>query len=403
MGRSVLSLVQRYRAIDAVRGFALFGVLLVNLYGFGADSLAWDGVLDRVFWQLKHALFESKFWGLFSLLFGISFWLQTRSGVQHWRLLRRYSVLMIFGCCHALLFEGDILMLYAEFGLLLLLLHKCSNRVLVAIAITLLLVFPLGHYWDPDRGFSDTASTVAEARQWLAEDREDSLYSTGSLGELITEHVTYLPEIPWQDYQWPDSGWAVFALFLLGYCFARGGGLERCAGAPEMVLRRGLWLSALGLSAMSIEMWMTHAFGYRVFGDTPSGGVMQLVGDLVFLFGTLLLVAAWFCLVHSFSTRCSHWWLVRALEAVGRMSLSTYLIQTLVFTTLFYSYGLGWAYWLGPVAVTGLAAAIFIFQVLFATLWFSYFAIGPFEWLWRLATDLRRPALRAMPAPDLGH
>ena len=179
MGRSVLSLVQRYRAIDAVRGFALFGVLLVNLYGFGADSLAWDGVLDRVFWQLKHALFESKFWGLFSLLFGISFWLQTRSGVQHWRLLRRYSVLMIFGCCHALLFEGDILMLYAEFGLLLLLLHKCSNRVLVAIAITLLLVFPLGHYWDPDRGFSDTASTVAEARQWLAEDREDSLYSRG--------------------------------------------------------------------------------------------------------------------------------------------------------------------------------------------------------------------------------
>ena len=397
MGRPILNAVQRYREVDALRGFALFGVLLVNLYSFGADSLAWNGSLDRAFWQIKHVLFESKFWGLFSLLFGISFWLQTRIALQPWRLLRRYGALLLFGCCHALFFEGDILMLYAEFGVLLLLMHKCSTRVLVVIATALLLIFPFAHYSTPERGFSDSASTVAEARQWLEEDREDGLYSTGSLEEIIAEHASYIPEIPWQDYQWPDSGWAVFALFLLGFCFAREDGLQRFGQRPREVLRASIWLFMLGLGAMSIEAWMTHAVGYRIFGETVSGGVTQFVGDLVFLLGTLSLTAAWFCLMYSFATRCSHWWIVRALEAVGRMSLTTYLSQTLIFTTLFYGYGLGWAYWLGPAAVTGVALVIFMCQILFAKFWFSVFVIGPFEWLWRLATDLRLPALRVAP------
>ena len=389
--------IKRYKEIDAVRGFALFGVLLVNLYAFGADSLAWDGSLDELFWQIKHVLFESKFWGLFSLLFGISFWLQIRSALKPWHLLRRYCALMAFGCCHALLFEGDILMLYAEFGVLLLLFHKCSTRILVVAAATFLLGFPVGHYWVPDRGFSDQASNINQAQQWLEEDREDGLYSAGSLSDIVAEHASYIPEIPWQDYQWPDSGWAVFALFLLGFCFAREDGLQRFGQRPRVVSKAGFWMFLFGLGAMSIEAWMTHAVGYRIFGETVSGGVTQFVGDLVFLLGTLSLTAAWFCLMYSFATRCSHWWIVRALEAVGRMSLTTYLSQTLIFTTLFYGYGLGWAYWLGPAAVTGVALVIFMCQILFAKFWFSVFVIGPFEWLWRLATDLRLPALRVAP------
>ena len=389
--------IKRYKEIDAVRGFALFGVLLVNLYAFGADSLAWDGSLDQLFWQIKHVLFESKFWGLFSLLFGISFWLQIRSALKPWHLLRRYCALMAFGCCHALLFEGDILMLYAEFGVLLLLFHKCSTRILVVAAATFLMVFPIGHYWVPDRGFSDQASNINQAQQWLEEDREDGLYSAGSLSDIVAEHASYIPEIPWQDYQWPDSGWAVFALFLLGFCFAREDGLQRFGQRPRVVSKASFWMFLFGLGAMSIEAWMTHAVGYRIFGETVSGGVTQFVGDLVFLLGTLSLTAAWFCLMYSFATRCSHWWIVRALEAVGRMSLTTYLSQTLIFTTLFYGYGLGWAYWLGPAAVTGVALVIFMCQILFAKFWFSVFVIGPFEWLWRLATDLRLPALRVAP------
>jgi uncharacterized protein len=391
---------KRYQEIDTVRGFALFGVLLVNLYAFGADSLAWDGFIDQFFWQTKHVLFESKFWGLFSLLFGISFWLQTSSALRPWRLVRRYCALMVFGCCHALLFEGDILMLYAEFGVLLLLFHKCSTRILVVAATLLLLVFPVGHYLVPERGPSDQAMDITEAQQWLEEDREDSLYSAGSFSDIVAEHASYLPEIPWQDYQWPDSGWAVFALFLLGFCFAREDGLQCFRQRPKAVLKAGFWMFLLGLIAMSIEALMTHTLGYRVFGETASGGVMQLIGDLVFLFGTLLLTAAWFCSMHSFATRCSHWWIVRGLEAVGRMSLTIYISQTLVFTTLFYGYGFGWAYWLGPAAITGVAVVIFTCQILFAKFWFSVFVIGPFEWLWRLATDLRLPAWRVTPRLD---
>ncbi len=72
----------RIMEIDIVRGFALFGVLLVNLYGFGADSIAWNSPADRLAYTAMHLFFESKSWTLFSLLFGFGFALQLESGAR---------------------------------------------------------------------------------------------------------------------------------------------------------------------------------------------------------------------------------------------------------------------------------------------------------------------------------
>ncbi len=390
---------RRYREIDALRGFALFGVLLVNLYGFGADSLAWDSAADRVFWQIKHVLFESKFWGLFSLLFGISFWLQNQQATRVWQMLRRFTALMAFGLTNALLFEGDILMLYAELGILLLLLHYLPSRLLLPLALLLLLIFPLAHWYQPDRGGSDFAGDRAEAGEWLLEDRESGLYSTGSLGDIVAEHADYLPELPWQDYQWPDSGWAVLGLFLVGYCIGRNGLLDRIARDPARTLRWGAAVGACGLCWMGLERALAAHWGFQVYGTALSSPARQLTGDLVFLAGTLTLTAAWFCLALGVAVRYRARLPVVMFEAVGRMSLTTYLCQTLIFTTLFYGYGLGWAYELGPVAVSVLALVIFPVQMAFAHCWLRYFRMGPLEWLWRLATDLRLPVLLARSAP----
>jgi uncharacterized protein len=136
----------RIAFLDVLRGVALFGILLVNVFSFGADYPAWSGVADQLMWQVKHVVFETKFWMLYSLLFGMGFLLQTQSpGYTMARSLRRLSVLMLFGCLHGLLFEGDILMLYAELGVLLLLLHRLPTKWLLSLGLLLMLSFPLGH------------------------------------------------------------------------------------------------------------------------------------------------------------------------------------------------------------------------------------------------------------------
>ena len=115
----------RIQFLDVLRGVALFGILMVNVFSFGADIPAWKAKPDQTIWLLKHLIFETKFWMLFSVLFGMGFYLQAQSSAYHiTQSIRRLSILMIFGCLHALLFEGDILMLYAQLGVLLLVLYR---------------------------------------------------------------------------------------------------------------------------------------------------------------------------------------------------------------------------------------------------------------------------------------
>ena len=128
--------MNRIAFLDVLRGVALFGILLVNVFSFGADYPAWSGVTDQVAWQVKHVFFETKFWMLYSLLFGMGFFLQISSaGYTLARSLRRLGVLMAMGCLHGLLFEGDILMLYAELGVLLLLLYRLPTQWLLSLVV----------------------------------------------------------------------------------------------------------------------------------------------------------------------------------------------------------------------------------------------------------------------------
>jgi len=140
----------RLRSVDAVRGFALFGVLLVNMYNFGADAPEWTGSVDRAFGTLMHSVFETKSWRLFSLLFGFGFALQlarvmSQPGGSLWFYFRRLLLLFVFGMAHALFYDGDILMEYAALGLILVAFRNVRGRTLLILACILLAAFPLGN------------------------------------------------------------------------------------------------------------------------------------------------------------------------------------------------------------------------------------------------------------------
>ena len=385
----------RIEFLDVLRGVALLGILVVNVFSFGADLPAWTSSTDRFAWQLKHFFFESKFWALYSLLFGMGFYLQRQSGVFRWvHSLRRLGVLMAIGCLHALLFEGDILMLYAELGVLLLLVSRLPIRLLLVLAIALCLSFPLGHLWGPDRGDDWPATGVAEAESWLEDEREFSPLTADSMLSVIRYHAQFVPERFWVDWQYPDSGLLVFACFLFGFCLMQADPRLHTLLRLNNPLPVTIWLWLAGLSLMLLERALGLTHGYAPFERSAGPAFWILLGDFTYLLATVFLTLAWFMTIVVWIASERMRWLRVRIASAGKLSLSGYLTQTLIFSTVFYGYGYGAAFVWGPAAVLGLALVIYTLQVLIAHWWCQHFRYGPVEWLWRSLTYWQLSPLR---------
>ena len=386
---------ERIAFFDVLRGVALFGILIVNVFSFGADATAWTDPLDRTVWTLKHTLFESKFWALYSLLFGMGFYLQSLSpSYTVGRAVRRLLVLMVLGCLHGLLFEGDILMLYAELGLLLLVLNRLPNYWLVCAGVVFSLSFPLGHLFGGDRGDEWPPEDRDEAIEWLEDDLAHSPLSIGYFADVLDYHRENIPELFWADWQYPDSGLLVLTFFLCGVVFMRVGWsrLQTLSMPSCFRLAASCWLA--GLVLMGVERYLAATMGYQVFGKSTTSALWVLFGDLVYLGATLLLTGAWFVSVWCW-TRSDRFIALRTrVASAGRVSLSAYLSQTLIFTTVFYGYGLGKAFQWGPFAVCCFAVMVYLTQLVVCHWWCQRFRLGPMEWLWRSLTNLRWESIR---------
>jgi uncharacterized protein len=384
--------------IDMVRGFALFTVLLENMYGFGADSIAWTSATDKLALGVMQVFVESKSWTLFALLFGFGFALQLEraraAGVPILATyLRRLAALFAFGAAHALLFDGDILMLFAELGLGLLLVRRVPTRRLMLLAAALLLVFPLVRLTSAREGDAEPEG-IEEARAELEEARLEDLYAIGSLAEVAADNASAIPADPLEDVATPESGLAVFAMFLLGFSVGRAGLLRDIPGNAAALARVRAWGLGIGLAAMAAKQVLAVTAGYAVFQEQRAGPGARLAGDLLFAFGTTALALGYAAaLILAAQTRRRRA-VLSPLAVVGRLSLTVYLTQTLMFTTLFYGYGFGQAFRLGPAAVTGWAVAFFAVQVIACQWWSRRFLLGPMEWLWRSLTYLGWQRLR---------
>ena len=387
--------------VDMVRGFALFGVLLVNMYGFGADSIAWNSPTDKLAFAITRVFFESKSWTLFSLLFGFSFAVQLqRAQVRNSSILptylRRLVVLFAFGAAHALLFDGDILMLYAELGLGLLLVRRLPTRVLLLLAIGLMLVFPLIRLvsaGDLPTG-SDEVRSVGEARAQLEQAQSTHVYATGSLAEVAADNASAIPANPLEDVKTPESGLAVFAMFLIGFSVGRSGVLRDIPGHISSIARLRAWGLGFGLAAMAAERVLAATAGYAVFRSQRAGPGVQFAGDLLFAYGIAALALGYAATIILAAQTPRGRTILAPLAGVGRLALTVYLTQTLMFSTLFYGYGFGQVFRLGPTAVTAWAVLIFAVQVVVCQWWVRRFRFGPMEWLWRSLTYLTWQPLR---------
>jgi uncharacterized protein len=401
---------QRIEIIDALRGFALFGILMVNmLYMFEPMSRAMAGAkpdasaVHIIAESFIKFFFEGKFYVIFSMLFGFGFWLfmnksmdNNASPLPAFR--RRLLFLLLFGLAHvSLLWAGDILILYALIGFLLILFRKASDRRTIRWAVVMVLVPTV--LTSILYLFMALASRVPEAKEAIDMqmqgnadvinnliERATMIYSTGSFGEIVAVRI--------EEYLTLLSGSLLFfspvvlAMFLVGFLVARNGLVNRYMENLPLFRRMFWW----GLTAGVVTNAL-YTIAYRN-AVLSSPDVWSLLSTSMHTFGGISLGLCYISGIIILFIRGRSGWLVRNLVPVGRMALTNYLMQSVICALLFHSYGFGFygkvEVWQGII----LTVMIFATQILFSRWWLGRFQFGPFEWLWRSLTYRRLQPMR---------
>ncbi len=337
---------------------------------------------------IKHGLFETKSLRLFAMLFGFGFYLQMKKAAGRSRsfavfFVRRLVILFAIGMAHALLYDGDILLEYAALGLLLIPLRSLSRRALLVLAIVLLASFSAGNAFVSLTQNAQRADP--EEMLSLDERRRDHPY-LGSLAQAARANAEAIPPPLLTDLHSPESSLAVFAMFLLGLYVGRRRILHDPHQHRTLIRRAMIWGLSIGLTSTVLEQALTHRFGYRVFADQPAPLAVQIIGDTLYAYGSTALSLGYAATIVVLSQIAPRMWLLAELGHLGRLALTAYVSGSLLFTMLFYGYGFGQLFLLGPAATTAFAVLFFSLQIGFAAWWARHYRFGPLEWLWRSAT-----------------
>ncbi len=392
----------RYVSMDAVRGLAVLGILVMNILGMGMPAYAYEDPTyygghegaDLWTWAVSSVLVEGKMRSLFAMLFGASALLIAdratgRPGplALHYR---RMAWLFVFGLVHAyLLWWGDILTLYAVAGLFIFPLRKAPPWLLIGLGFVVLLVFlalnlgdlldihTLANVANAPGADPETVRLSRETINALAAPAEVATQQIAGFGGGFVEALRARVAMALWLQLGPDSLiWILEALglMLLGMGLFRTGffTLGWRAGSYLKMMAAG-YLVALPIAAvMTFGIWKS---GFELLTlnllDALQGATWAVIG--------LAHASALLLLIRSGAAKP----VIRLLAAAGRMALSNYLMSSVITTLVFCGFGLGLYGKLSRFELMGLVAAIWGFILIWSAPWLARFHYGPFEWLWR--------------------
>ncbi|HWG45749.1 MAG TPA: DUF418 domain-containing protein [Gemmataceae bacterium] len=415
---------ERIASIDVLRGVALLGILIINIWGFALPEIAlynpsaaggWPGA-GEVTWIVCHLLCDQKMMSLFSMLFGAGLIVMVNradargtslTGIYY----RRIAWLLLFGLMHAyLLWDGDILVSYALCGFLLYPLRRLRPRMQIFLGLlvflsSLPLVSGIGlleRHLKEVTGLKNEQGTARqqEMRQALESLMFEDDSTEKKIEEAIENHRAGYAE---QFGRRAEANlWMETAGFVT-WAGPRAGGLM-LVGMGLMQL--GVFAALRSYRFYAVWMLIGYGVGFAIVGhgvrdlinhqfdpvhEYIIGGHFNYVGSLFVALGHVGLVML-ICkagLLRRLTVR---------LAAVGRMALSNYLMQTILCTTLFEGWGFGLFGRLDRLALLGVVGGIWLVQLIASPLWLHSFRFGPLEWLWRSLTYGRRYPFRAVGA-----
>lgn len=428
---------QRLKIVDALRGVALLGILLMNIPGFAMaqySSEAYRSDPANVnFWvnNVIGVLFEGKMRALFGMIFGAGVLLFVTKKEKTGRpvtglFYRRMFWLVLFGLVHAhlVLWVGDILYLYGVCGMIVYLFRNVNPRYLVlGVPIVAVIDFTTGtliyqHFRDQRIAYLDATRAQAagqaltDAQQKAIDDwqktekdlipnREIAAENTQKMKGDYAAVASFVRPLAFklQTVFLVIGIWDSLALMLLGLALYRSGFLTGSwanrAYGKVLVVGYGLGLPLVIYSHYhSFLHNPNHEANLQRMVDVP----IEWTG-LLYPFQRILLVMAHVAaLVLLFKGGYAKG-LFRRLEAVGQMAFTNYVMHSVICTLVFFGYGLNqfaeWEYYQLYFLVLG----IWVLQLILSPLWLRYFLYGPLEWVWRSLTYWKRQPFRRPTTP----
>ncbi len=391
---------ERSYILDILRGFALLGIFVANcgvftMYAFLSEeqqAALFTSKTDQYFNYFYHAFIDGKFYSIFSLLFGIGFSVillrSELAGKSPLKIFyRRLFILILIGFAHALLlWDGDILLLYALIGAFLPLFRKCSDKTLL-ILWTALIFSPL--LFDSVKVISNGALDLSNPIEQIAiaVDTKNGIDDENFRTWLVV-HTDYISQFKfiqggffwrWEGLIGTNRLPKVLGMFLLGLYVGRNmiyANLEQHKPLLKQVQR---WGFIIGIQA-------SLAYAWFILDETnlpKPGGLLDTFFYAISVVPLSLGYATTLCLLWLNPT-----WKKRLMifAPAGRMALTNYLMQTVIAITLYYGIGFGLGAKFGPTLFIPIAVAVFIVQLMSSKLWLTYFRFGPMEWIWRQLT-----------------
>ena len=380
---------QRLDIVDALRGFALLGIILIhNIDHFDlGNSVASDSAfltfMNKIIQEDIFFIFGGKSYAMFALLFGFSFFIQfennRKKGVDFaGRFAWRMMLLFCFGLFHVMFYSGEILSCYAIAGLVLIPFRNQSNKVLLILAV-LCMFEP----WELSKMVYAICNPSYVFQPWNHNyyvEAADAAKNATSFIEVVKVNL-HAGFINAHLFAWYSGRYfQTLSLFFIGMYLGRKALFRQTDGSEKF------WVSTLYISILCFAILnpvKTHIslMGFRPEISEPLGVILNMwtnfsmMSILVSLF-----VLAWFKMIG-----CKFQSL---LIQYGRMSLTNYITTSMIGSFIYYQYGLGLYSSAGVTGSLCIGLGIFATQACFSKWWLKKHRRGPLEWFWHKGTFL---------------
>lgn len=377
----------RIQLVDALRGFALLGIVLIHfvehfeLFKQPEFNYFFTPETNGIVFKTIFFLISGKAYSIFAIMFGFSFFIQLNRREQKGKDFRltfvwRLVLLMFMGILHSFIYRGDILHIYALLGFFLILFYNVNSKILLLFAFLFAVQIPIIYHLiesilDPNFTYvkdwgGNYGANCTEA------------YAYGSLWDVINVNAWEGRYIVWAWTYYTGRFVQLFSLFLVGLFLGKIGFFEN-PSKYITAIKRVLVLSIGTGIAFYILM---ESIGESSF----TGSQKMLLNDLLKSYYNLVCTFVILAIFILFVLKVKNTFFINNLAVYGRMSLSNYVFQALFGVVFFYGFGFGMFKYMGAAWSLIAGAIFFIIQVRISKYWLKKYYYGPLEWLWRAFT-----------------